>query len=79
MVQAPVILSQDDLQEKVAEVLEAVKKDQAAAGGTSAVPQIVLVPTPATMPPSLLSAYTTYGWVEWSGRSQSNQGHATFL
>ena len=42
--QAPVILSQGDLQEKVAEVLEAVKKDQAAGGSASAMPQIVLVP-----------------------------------
>ncbi len=44
--QAPVILSQGDLQAKVAEVLEAVKKDQAAADGSAAaVPQIVLVST----------------------------------
>ena len=41
--QAPVILSQSDLQERVTEVLEAVKKDQAASGSASAMPQIVLV------------------------------------
>ena len=41
--QAPVILSQGDLQEKAAEVLEAVKKDQGAAGAAAALPQIVLV------------------------------------
>ncbi len=44
IVQAPVILSQGDLQDKVAEVLEAVKKDQSAAGAAAAaLPQIVLV------------------------------------
>lgn len=42
-VQAPVILSQGDLQEKVAEVLDAVKKEQAAADSSQALPQIVLV------------------------------------
>ncbi|CAK0785103.1 hypothetical protein CVIRNUC_008309 [Coccomyxa viridis] len=41
---APVILSQGDLQDKVAEVLEAVKKDQSAAGAAAAaLPQIVLM------------------------------------
>lgn len=41
--QAPVILSQGDLQEKVAEVLDAVKKEQSAADSSQALPQIVLV------------------------------------
>ena len=41
--QAPVLLSQGDLQEKVAEVLDAVKKEQSAAGSIQALPQIVLV------------------------------------
>ena len=41
--QAPVILSQGDLQEKVAEVLDAVKKEQSAAESIQALPQIVLV------------------------------------
>ena len=41
--QAPVILSQGDLQEKVTEVLDAVKKEQSAAGSIQALPQIVLV------------------------------------
>ena len=44
ILQAPVILSQDDLQDKVTEVLGAVKKDQSAAGtAAAALPQIVLV------------------------------------
>ena len=41
--QAPVILSQGDLQEKVAEVLDAVEKEQSAADSSQALPQIVLV------------------------------------
>ena len=43
LLQAPVILSQSDLQDKVSEVLEAVKKDQEATGSVQAVPKIVLV------------------------------------
>ena len=50
--QAPVILSQGDLQDKVAEVLEAVRKDQGAAGAAAALPQIVLVsPAPEALSP----------------------------
>jgi hypothetical protein len=38
-----VVLSQSDLQDKVSEVLEAVKKDQQATGSIQAVPKVVLV------------------------------------
>lgn len=37
------VLSQSDLQDKVSEVLEAVKKDQQATGSIQAVPKVVLV------------------------------------
>jgi len=42
-VQAPVILSQGNLQEKVVEVLAAVQADQATSGGTADLPKVVLV------------------------------------
>ena len=45
------ILSQSDLQVKVTEVLEAVKKDQEATGNVQAVPQIVLVHYTSDSPP----------------------------
>ena len=50
LLQAPVILSQHDLQDKVSEVLDAVKKDQEATGTVQAVPRIVLVRTSGCPP-----------------------------
>ena len=44
------ILSQSDLQDKVSEVLVAVKRDQEATGSVQAVPEIVLVSWQADSP-----------------------------
>ena len=51
LLQAPVILSQVDLDGKVSEVLEAVEKDQQATGSIKSVPKVVLVSlTPGATP-----------------------------